>query len=258
MSEWLVPPWNDAGLRAAMSTRVGGRSAPPWQGLNLGDHVDDAPADVAANRVDFERRLGASPVYLRQVHGTAVVRLTRAHLAAGEPPPVADAAITTEPRVACAVLVADCLPLLFAAPEGRGVGAAHAGWRGLAGGVVEATVLALCDAAHCEPAELRVWLGACIGPRRFEVGADVLRAFAVDPSSCEASSRFVPAPAVAGVAKWHADLAGLARDRLMSLGVDDVSGGDWCTVEDASRFFSFRRDGVTGRMAAAIALDADR
>jgi YfiH family protein len=145
------------------------------------------------------------------------------------------------------VQVADCLPVLFAAPGGRGVAAAHAGWRGLAGGVVEATLTALCDAAGCAPRELQVWLGACIGPRRFEVGADVLEAFGADARE-PAPARFRPhAPD-----KWLADLAGLARDRLQAAGVSAIHGGRWCTVEDTSRFFSFRRDRVTGRMVAAV------
>jgi YfiH family protein len=140
--------------------------------------------------------------------------------------------------------VADCLPVLLAAPGA--VGAAHAGWRGLAGGVLEATVGALCEAAGCAPGQLQAWLGACIGPRRFEVGADVLQAFGADAASDSPRfRRHVPG-------KWLADLPGLARDRLQALGLQQVSGAGWCTVEDASRFFSFRRDGVTGRMVAAV------
>jgi polyphenol oxidase len=160
-------------------------------------------------------------------------------------PQRADASLSTEPGIACTVLVADCLPVLLAAPGRRGVAAAHAGWRGLAGGVVEATLAALCDAAGCAPREVSAWLGACIGPRRFEVGADVLQAFG--PSH---ASRFNARPGVEG--KWLADLPGLARDHLLAAGVMAISGGAWCSVEDASRFFSFRRDGVTGRMAASI------
>jgi polyphenol oxidase len=147
------------------------------------------------------------------------------------------------------VLVADCLPVLLAAPQARGVGAAHAGWRGLAGGVLEATVQALCDATRCEPGELQAWLGPCIGPRQFEVGADVLAAFGT-----ASAARFVPRARADGSMRWLADLPGLARDRLHGAGVRQVSGGAWCTVEDGSRFFSFRRDGVTGRMAAAVCI----
>jgi len=246
---WLAPDWADVG--AAMSTRAGGRSRAAWSSLNLGSHVGDAAADVAANRQLFAERIGALPVFLDQVHGHEVVRLGAADRRPGGAPPTADAAVTTEAGIACTVMVADCLPLLMAAPHGRGVAAAHAGWRGLAGGVVDAAVGALCDAASCEPGELRVWLGACIGPRQFEVGADVLQAFGADAEAA-GQACFVAAPPQSGVRKWHADLPGLARQRLARLGVQAVSGGAWCTVSDASRFFSFRRDGVTGRMAAAV------
>ena len=162
----------------------------------------------------------------------------------------ADASVCTEPGIACTVQVADCLPVLFAAPAARGVAAAHAGWRGLASGVLEATLAALCEAADCAPAEVQAWLGPCIGPRQFEVGADVLQAFGADPAAGADAFFRAHAPG-----KWLADLAGLARERLRAAGVTQFSGGDWCTVEDASRFFSFRRDRVTGRMLAAVWLD---
>jgi YfiH family protein len=239
----LTPGW-PAGERVGslMSTRAGGVSVRPWATLNLGGAVGDAVAAVDENRRRFEAALGVPVSYLRQVHGTAVLRLRQA---APTPVQPADAAITTDAGVACAVLVADCLPVLFAAPAGRGVGAAHAGWRGLAGGVLEASVVALSEAAGCAPRELLAWLGPCIGARQFEVGADVLEAFGGGP-------RFVPRPRPDGALRWLADLPGLARDRLRAAGVVQVSGGDWCTAEDPSRFFSFRRDGVCGRMAAAV------
>ena len=144
------------------------------------------------------------------------------------------------------VLVADCLPVLFAAPAGRAVGAAHAGWRGLCGGVLEATLREVCAAGVCAPEEVSVWLGACIGPRRFEVGPDVLEAFGAADHTTVAAC-FVPLRP----GKWLADLVRLARLRLAGAGVTQLSGGTWCTVEEPSRFYSFRRDGVTGRMAAA-------
>jgi len=239
----LTPDW-PAGERvgALMSTRAGGVSAGPWAALNLGGAVGDSDAAVDENRRRFEAALGIPAVYLRQVHGAEVLRLWVGPQALAQP---ADAAITTDAGVACTVLVADCLPVLFAAPHGRGVGAAHAGWRGLAGGVLEATVAALCEAADCAPGELFAWLGPCIGPRQFEVGADVLEAFV-------GGAHFVPRPRPDGALRWLADLPGLARDRLQAAGLVHVSGGAWCTVEDASRFFSFRRDSVTGRMAAAV------
>jgi polyphenol oxidase len=243
--EWPAPP----NVVALMSTRQGGVSAPPFDSLNLrpaglrGDAVDD-PDAIAENQRRFADALGATPVWLEQVHGTAVVRL----VAGMSGHPRADAAVSTEPGLACAVLVADCLPVLLCDRGGRGVAAAHAGWRGLAGGVLEATVAALCDATDADPADLLAWRGPCIGPRQFEVGEDVLQAFGGP------SSRFVPRPRPGGDMRWLADLPGLAADRLQRAGVGAVSGGRFCTVEDASRFFSFRRDRVTGRLAAAIAL----
>lgn len=241
----LSPDWPvDARIGALMTTREGGVSAAPFDSLNLGRAAGDDTAAVAENRRRFEAALGVPARYLRQVHGTRVLRLTHA---AADGDDAADAAITTEPGLACTVLAADCLPVLLAAPRARGVGAAHAGWRGLAGGVLEATVSALCEAAACAPAELVAWLGPCIGPRRFEVGADVLDAFG--PA---VAHRFVARPRADGAARWLADLPALARDRLAGAGVARVHGGTWCTVEEPLRFFSFRRDGVTGRMAAAV------
>jgi polyphenol oxidase len=253
LDEVLRPDW-PASLGAAglMSTRIGGISAAPFDTLNLrlpGER-DDARDDLAAvqeNRRRYAHACGATPVYLRQVHGRAVVRLqANSKQLVHE----ADASITTEPGIACTVLVADCLPVLFAAPGGRGVAAAHAGWRGLAGGVLEATVAALTQASGCAAGELHAWLGACIGPRQFEVGEDVLRAFG--PSAQAPGAFFKPRPRGDGSAAWLADLPGLARERLAALGVRHVSGGAWCTVEDRSRFFSFRRERVTGRIAASV------
>lgn len=248
-AEWLRPDWDAAGVGALMSTRQGGVSRGPYASMNLRDGLGDDVAAVARNRALFEQALGASPVLLNQVHGTRVVRLHAADAHADAPVHDADASISTEAGIACAVQVADCLPVLFAAPQGCGVGAAHAGWRGLAGGVLEATLTALCDAVACEPADLQIWLGACIGPRRFEVGADVLEAFGAAPG--DAHPRFRPQGS-GHPGKWLADLVGLARDRLQAAGVTAIHGGRWCTVEDASRFFSFRRDRVTGRMVAAV------
>lgn len=247
----IRPGWA-ASLRvgALMTTRRGGVSRAPWDSFNLGLACGDDAAAVRHNRAALAQVIGATPVYLKQVHGAHVVELT-APLPADAPPPVADASWTREPGLACLVQVADCMPVLLAAPQGRAVGAAHAGWRGLAGGVVERCLEAVCEAASCAPRELAVWLGPCIGPDAFEVGADVLEAFGVRlmPAS---SPRFRYQPRADGAARWRADLAGLARDRLHALGVQRVSGGNWCTVADRSRFFSFRRDGVTGRMAACV------
>ena len=243
--EWDAPP----GVAAAMSTRAGGVSPPPYDTLNLGDHVGDAAAHVRENRDRWARDIGARPFYMVQVHGATVVRATEKGLAGD--PPTADAAVAIEPGIACTVLVADCMPVLFAAPDGRAVAAAHAGWRGLAGGVVEAALNALCEAASCAPRDVAAWLGPCIGPRQFEVGAEVVEAFAgaLDGSDTE---RFVPRPRPDGSLRWLANLPRLGRDRLQAAGVMRVAGGRWCTVEDASRFFSYRRDGVTGRLAASV------
>ena len=241
-ADWLVPAWQAGGVGALMTTRRGGVSAAPFDSFNLRAELGDDADAVAANQALLARAAGAAPVFVDQVHGAGVVRLGRADTAAGAPRHTADASLTTEPGIACAVQVADCLPVLFAAPGARAVAAAHAGWRGLAAGVLEATLRALCKAAPCRAGEVQIWLGACIGPRQFEVGADVLAAFGGP------SPRFV-----AGAAgKWRADLPGLARDRLQAAGARHIGGGEWCTFSDRSRFFSFRRDRLTGRMAALI------
>ena len=256
-SAWLWPEWADGALHprlgSVMSCRLGGVSHAPFDSLNLGTAVGDDPISVSANRARFHQICGAQPVFLKQVHGARVVRLTQADALADAVLLEADASATTESGLACTIQVADCLPVLFASPDGRAVGAAHAGWRGLAGGVLQATALAVCELAGCSPADLSAWLGPCIGPRRFEVGADVLAGFGLDTQDEQPTPRFVrQLGSGADAPKWLADLPGLARDRLNALGVVKVSGGQWCTVEDASRFFSFRRDRVTGRMAAAI------
>jgi YfiH family protein len=235
-----------------MSTRQGGVSVAPWDSLNLGVAVGDDPAAVARNRRRYTDALeGARPVWLRQVHGVHVRRLTAGDLAPGAADDPADAAWTDQPGIACTVQVADCLPLLVARRDGSAVAAAHAGWRGLAAGVVEATVAAVCDGGTAQPADLLAWMGPCIGPRRFEVGADVLAAFGQDPAGPD-PARFVVAPRPDGQPRWLANLQRLAADRLAAAGVVQVIMDDACTVEDSARFFSFRRDGVTGRMAAAV------
>lgn len=245
--DWLRPDWQAPGVGALMTTRQGGVSEGPFAAMNIRAGLGDDPVAVVRNQALLAAALGAEPVYLEQVHGRGVVRLTPALVGSV---PQADASVCTEPGIACTVQVADCLPVLFAAPAARGVAAAHAGWRGLSSGVLETTLTALCEAADCAPAEVQAWLGPCIGPRRFEVGADVLQAFGAEPAST-GDALFRPhAPG-----KWLADLAGLARERLRAAGVTGLSGGGWCTVEEASRFFSFRRDRITGRMVAAVWLE---
>ena len=249
---WLAPDWRIARVGALMTTRTGGVSGGPYASMNLGAAVGDDPAHVTANRRLLGDAIAASPVFLRQVHGTRVVRIGRDDARAEAPEHEADAAVTSVAGVACTVQAADCLPVLLAAPDGRAVGAAHAGWRGLAAGVVEAAVQAVSSAAGYAPGEISAWLGACIGADAFEVGADVLAAFGAaaedDAAPPDAVRRF---RARAG-GKWLADLPGLARDRLAAAGVDRIDGGRWCTVADPARFFSYRRDRTTGRMAATI------
>jgi YfiH family protein len=240
--DWIVPDWPaPARVGALLTTRAGGVSAGPRATMNLGGSGDDDPRALAENRRRFEAFLPAEPAWLRQVHGTAVARLTRTV----SPTPVADAAVTAERGVVCAILTADCLPVLFADRAGTAVGIAHAGWRGLAAGVLDETLAALRELGAA-PADVVAWLGPAIGPAAFEVGEDVRDAFCTpDPG---AAGNFAPHRA----GKWHADLYALARRRLARLGVTRVDGGDFCTYTDAARFFSYRRERRCGRMAAAI------
>lgn len=220
-----------------MTTRAGGVSGAPWDSFNLGDHVGDDSARVAANRARLRRDLPGEPGWLRQVHSARVVRLGDA------PNPEADAAFTRERGRVCAVLTADCLPVLFCDRAGSVVAAAHAGWRGLAGGVLEATVAAM----QVPPGEIIAWMGAAIGPQAFEVGDDVRDAFVTRHAA--AAEAFAPH---ATPGKWLADIYRLARLRLGAVGVQAVHGGGRCTFSEADNFFSYRRDGVTGRMAALV------
>lgn len=236
-----------------MTTRQGGVSQGGYSSLNLGRSVGDDPAAVAENRRRVGEAIGATPVFLKQMHGTRVIRLTAAHAVPGLEPEPADASISLDPSLACAVMAADCMPVLFAAPGG--VGAAHAGWRGLSGGVLENTVQALCEATGSEPGAVQAWMGPCIGPTVFEVGADVLQAFGVSPMH-EDKTHFRYHPNAAGEPRWRADLVGLARQRLQALGLTSIHGGHWCTFSEPSRFFSYRYEqsqGLAGgRMAAVI------
>ena len=250
--DWLRPDWHLDGVQALMTTRRGGVSTGAFDSMNLREGLGDDPLAVAQNQTRLAAVVGAPLVRLNQVHGARVVRLTAADAAPGTPLHDADACVTTELGVVCSIQVADCLPVLFAAPGA--VAAAHAGWRGLAAGVLEAALAALCEASRCKPDQVEVWLGPCIGPRRFEVGADVLQAFGADPATAQPPDAAAPAPRFVPLkaGKWLANLPGLACDRLTACGVKAISGGTWCTASDASRFFSFRRDCVTGRMVAAI------
>lgn len=249
--DWLQPDWDLPHVRAFMTTRAGGVSEGAYASMNVGRSVQDLPERVAANRALVSQALQADAVFMPQVHGVEVLHLRPEHAQAGAEVPAADASISTTPGLGCAIQVADCLPVLFAAPAG--VGGAHAGWRGLSAGVLEQTVSALCEAAACAPGELHAWMGACIGPQTFEVGADVLEAFGADAAKLDARY-FVFRANAAGEPRWLANLTALARARLQAAGLRHISGGGWCTYEQSSRFFSYRRNRLSGRMVAAIAL----
>ena len=236
----IYPDWPaPANVKALITTRQGGVSLPPWDTFNLGDHVDDDPVAVDENRRRLLKIVGVQAVtWLRQVHGTIVASLPSA-----EPSVTADAATTVEPGVVCAVLTADCLPVLFCNAQGSRVAVAHAGWRGLAAGVLERTV------ACFKPEDrLLAYLGPAIGADHFEVGPEVRRTFIEGDLGADAC--FVPSPQRDG--HYLADLYGLARRRLGAVGVASVYGGEGCTYSDSERFFSYRRDGETGRMASLI------
>lgn len=249
MTDFILPDWPaPSGVRALATTRGGGVSRAPWHSLNLGAHVGDDPQAVAENRALLRRKLPAEPLWLSQSHGTRCVD------AAVTPPGAeADASFTRQRGVVCAVLVADCLPVLFCDDQASVVGIAHAGWRGLAAGVIESTVAAIGEPG----ARLMAWLGPAIGPRAFEVGDEVRELFVT--RDAQAASAF--APAVSG--KWLCDIHHLARRRLHALGIHRVAGAvhadaaahSFCTAGDAGKFFSYRRDGITGRMAALIWLE---
>ena len=242
LSDWIAPDWSaPVRVRALATTRLGGVSLAPYASLNLGDHVGDTPADVAENRARLRAHLPAEPFWMRQVHGTVCVDAGQA-----TPGIEADAAFARSPGIVCAVLTADCLPILLCDTAGKVVAAAHAGWRGLASGVIESTV-----AAMGVPGErLMAWLGPAIGPQSFEVGNEVSTAFLLQ--SAQAASAFVPR----SDSKWLCDLYTLAAQRLTALGVSRIAGAEFCTVRETERFFSYRRDGATGRMASLIWLDA--
>jgi YfiH family protein len=261
---WVEPDWPaPGGVRALSTWRNGGASTAPYASLNLGDHVGDAAASVAENRQRLALAAGlpSQPVWLRQVHGTTVVELdaiddgatgikaagpdAAAGVVAAAGVGAADAAFTRRRGQVCAILTADCLPILLAADSGEVIAAAHAGWRGLAGGVIEATVQALA----VPPAPLMAWLGPAIGPQHFEVGAEVREALLKGDLGAEAAF------AANARGRYMADLGALARRRLAALGVGRIYGGGRCTYAEADRYFSHRRDGMTGRQATLIWLE---
>jgi YfiH family protein len=238
--DWIQPDWPaPSNVRAFVTTRHGGVSSGPYASMNLGTHVGDSPAAVAQNRWLLRSCLPAEPLWLEQVHGIEVADAD----AISEGAPKADASIATRPSAVCAIMTADCLPVLFCDDMGEVVAAAHAGWRGLAAGVLDAAVARMAVA----PGRILAWMGPAIGPDAFEVGDEVRDAFcAGNPAAADA---FRPA---AQRGKWMADLFLLARLRLAALGVTRIFGGGECTWSDPLRYFSYRRDGVTGRMASLV------
>lgn len=236
---WIVPDWPaPANVRALSTTRDGGVSRPPYDTLNLGGHVNDDPVAVAENRrrVVQLASLPAAPVWLQQVHGTVVV-----DAGAASRFPEADGSFSRQTGVVCAIMTADCLPVILCNETGTAIAAAHAGWRGLVDGVIEAALAAVDG-----DGPWMAWLGPAIGPQAFEVGEDVREAFlTADPDAADA---FRPSPR----GRWLADLYSLAQRRLRRAGVTQIYGGGFCTYSDPGRFFSYRRDGATGRMATMI------
>ena len=237
LDEFIRPDWPaPRRIRALSTTRMGGVSTGPYAYFNLGAHVGDDPTSVAANREDLQKQLGnAQPRWLKQVHGVRVASDRDSSL---EP---ADASMTRQAGIACVVMTADCLPVIFCDRQGARVAAAHAGWRGLAAGVLEATLKSM------ETTDVLAWMGPAIGPQAYEVGNEVRQAFVTQ--SAEAAKAFAPGRTED---KWWCDLYMLARQRLAAAGVKDIYGGGLCTFTDQERFFSFRRDGECGRMATLV------
>lgn len=244
MMPWLRPDWQaPAVVRALSTTREGGVSRGAYASLNLAQHVGDQQAAVQRNRALLGERakLPSEPVWLNQIHGKTVCSIVPSL----ECPPEADASVSFQPGVVCAVMTADCLPILLCDHAGTAVAAVHAGWRGLAAGVVEAAVARMARPND----QLMAWIGPAIGPEHFEVGEEVRTCFC--EANSQAASAFRPSPG----GRWLADLPALARQRLLGLGLWRVSGGHLCTYTDSGRFFSYRREGVTGRMATLIWLE---
>jgi len=242
VEQWIVPDWPaPAHVRALTTTRKGGVSEGPYASMNPADHVGDDPAAVVQNRQRLQQQLElpGEPLWLQQVHGTTVVDATKCG-----PSPVADASYAQRPGVVCAVLTADCLPVLLCDRRGKCIAAVHAGWRGLVAGVIEQTIAAMSMQAD----ELLAWLGPAISSAAYPVGEEVRAAFVAHQPGAEVA--FQPGPGC-----WQADLYELARQRLAACGVAAVYGGEHCTSLEREAFFSFRRDGTTGRMASLIWLE---
>ena len=234
----IIPAWPaPENVQVLQTTRTGGVSNAPYDSLNLGSHAGDVPLAVARNRMLLEPLLPSEPVWLKQVHGTVVADAAQADCW-----PEADACVSSHAGAVCVVMTADCLPVLLCDEQGSVVAAAHAGWRGLCDGVIEQTVRAM----NVQPAALMAWLGPAIGAQAFEVGDEVRAAFLARQP--QAVAAFIPA----APGKWLADIYQLARLRLNALGITRIYGGGLCTCTDSARFFSYRRDGMTGRMGTFI------
>lgn len=239
--QFILPDWNaPKNVRALTTTRCDGVSVGPYAGLNVGDHVNDNPEHVDQNRQSLISQLGLTkhPQWLSQIHGVDLVEAQNDGLC-----PEADGCWTVEANQACIVMTADCLPVLFADGNGKRVAAVHAGWRGLLDGILELAV-----EGFDKPEDLHVWLGPAIGPSAFEVGGEVKDQFVA--VQAQADKAFTPV--IGSEGKYLADIYLLARQRLNAVGVSSVSGGEYCTYTDSERFYSYRRDGVTGRMASLI------
>lgn len=247
---FIIPQWSaPKSIKAMVSTREGGVSPEPFDSLNLGDHVGDEINHVLENRAIFAKQLPAEPLWLKQVHGTAVSTPQSRQENPGTNI-LADALVTNRPGEVLAVMTADCLPVLFTNTEGSVIGASHAGWRGLCAGVLENTISELLNLSNDKnPANIMAWLGPAIGPDAFEVGVDVVTAFN-DSGSPVPVSAFKVIDHKPG--KFLADIYKLAKGRLEACGVRLISGGEYCTVRDKKQFFSYRRDGKTGRFASVI------
>lgn len=248
MNDWIIPEWPaPSNVRALFTTRNGGKSSGPngiYATLNFGDHVNDRATDVARNRALLRNYLPSDPKWLKQVHGVLPIWVDHDSTALE-----GDAAMSRRSGIVCVVLVADCLPIFLCDPAGKMVGVIHAGWRGLAGGIIEKTVTEM----NCGQTKLMAWLGPAIGPNYFEVGEEVRQAFV----SQDGKSRLAFASRHGKKGnKWLANIFLLARQRLVAAGVTEIYGGEICTYSDPQNFFSYRRDGVTGRMAALIWLAA--
>jgi len=239
----IMPDWSaPARVRAFSTTRLGGQSLPPYDSFNLAQHVGDNSDSVIANRASLKELAGYTdePVWLEQVHGHQVINAARSSESVK-----ADASFTTALNTTCVVMTADCLPVLFCDKQGRGVAAAHAGWRGLAAGVLEATVQRLCDELACPANEIIAWMGPAIGPAAFEVGSEVREAFISQHDVASAFAQTDPQ-------HWLMDIYAIAGHRLAEAGVGHVSGGQYCTFTDKESFFSYRRERHCGRMASLI------